>query len=422
MTVFSRTNLNPNSIPRTTVKVLVADSIGGSGVQAIQDLGCDVVYEPELASKDLAKRLTETQAEVLVVRETVVNEAAIEASSKLALVVQAGAGVDEIDLGAASRRGVFVANCPGRNANAVAELAWAHILACDRRLPDQVIEMRNGLWKRKEYLQAAGLHGRTLGVVGLGQVGMEIARRAKAFGMGVVAWSRQLTEEKADAAGVHFCANIVNLAKLADVVSVSLAVHEETDLLIGEKFLNAMKPNSIFVNTSSGRVVDEAALAAAVRVRGIRAGLDVFAREPDKDDAQFDESIAKVPGVYGTFHVGASTTQAAHAVAAETVRVIREWLESGSAPNCVNRARSTPATTLLSVRHLNRPGVLAHVFYTLGQAGINAEEMENIIYEGGEAAMARIHLNQTPTEEHMNTIRRNANVLSANITSIVRKS
>jgi D-3-phosphoglycerate dehydrogenase len=126
--------------------------------------------------------------------------------------------------------------------------------------------------------------------------------------------------------------------------------------------------------------------------------------------------------VYGTFHVGASTTQAAHAVAAETVRVIREWLESGSAPNCVNRARSTPATTLLSVRHLNRPGVLAHVFYTLGQAGINAEEMENIIYDGGEAALARIHLNQTPTEEQMNTIRRNANVLSASITSIVRKS
>jgi D-3-phosphoglycerate dehydrogenase len=88
----------------------------------------------------------------------------------------------------------------------------------------------------------------------------------------------------------------------------------------------------------------------------------------------------------------------------------------------VNRARSTPATTLLSVRHLNRPGVLAHVFYTLGQAGINAEEMENIIYDGGEAALARIHLNQTPSEEQMNTIRRNTNVLSANITSIVRKS
>jgi D-3-phosphoglycerate dehydrogenase len=421
MTVFSRSSPNPNAAPRAAVRVLVADAFGGNGVQALKDLGCETIYEPELSAKDLARRLGETQAEVLVVRETAVNAAAIESNPRLALVVQAGAGVDEIDLAAASRRGVFVANCPGRNANAVAELAWAHILACDRRLPDQVIEMRQGQWNRKEFLQAAGLHGRTLGVVGLGQVGMEIARRAKAFGMSVVAWSRHLTEEKADAAGVHYCANIVNLAKLADVVAVCLAVNEETDSLIGEKFLNALKPGSILVNISSGRVIDEAALANAVRSRGIRAGLDVFAHEPESDSDRFDEAIAKVPGVYGTFHVGASTAQATLAVAAETVRVIREWLESGSAPNCVNRARSTPATTLLTVRHLNRPGVLAHIFYTLGQAGINAEEMENIIYEGGEAALARIHLNQAPTDEQMSVIRRNPNVLGASNASIVRK-
>jgi D-3-phosphoglycerate dehydrogenase len=120
--------------------------------------------------------------------------------------------------------------------------------------------------------------------------------------------------------------------------------------------------------------------------------------------------------------VAASTDQAAHAVSTETVRVIREWLDRGTAPNCVNRARQTPATTLLSVRHLNRPGVLAHVFYTLGQGGINVEEMENIIYEGGEAAMARIHLDQAPSEDQLAAIRKNPAVLSAGLFTIVRRA
>ena len=176
------------------------------------------------------------------------------------------------------------------------------------------------------------------------------------------------------------------------------------------------------MNISSGRVIDEGALAAAVRDRGIRAGLDVFAREPESDQAAFDNPLAKLGGVYGTFHVAASTDQASHAVATETVRVIREWLDRGTAPNCVNRARQTPATTLLSVRHLNRPGVLAHVFYTLGQAGINVEEMENIIYEGGEAAMARIHLDQAPSDEQLGAIRKNPAVLSAGLFTIVRRA
>ncbi|MFM7808340.1 MAG: NAD(P)-dependent oxidoreductase, partial [Planctomycetota bacterium] len=212
------------------------------------------------------------------------------------------------------------------------------------------------------------------------------------------------------------------LAKLADVVCVCVATNEETDGLIGDKFMNALKPGSILVNISSGRVIDEGALAAAVRDRGIRAGLDVFAREPESDKASFDNPLGKLAGVYGTFHIAASTDQAAHAVATETVRVIREWLDRGTAPNCVNRARATPATTLLSVRHLNRPGVLAHVFYTLGQAGINVEEMENIIYEGGEAAMARIHLDQAPSDEQLTAIRKNPAVLSAGLFTIARRA
>ncbi len=399
-------------------RVLVADAFEPAGLTALKELGCDTIHEPELTAAQLPQRLATLQPEVLVVRETAVTAAAIEASGRLALVVQAGAGVEEIDLAAASRRGVFVSNCPGRNAHAVAELAWALVLACDRRVPDQVIRMREGRWDRVEFLKSAGLHGRTMGIVGLGQVGMEIARRAKAFGMGVVAWSRHLTEEKADAAGVHYCANIVNLAKLADVVCVCVAVNEETDGLVGEKFLNALRSGSILVNISSGRVIDESALAAAVRDRGIRAGLDVFVHEPESDRAAFESPLARLPGLYGTFHVAASTEQAAHAVATESVRVIREWMDRGTAPNCVNRARPTPSGVLLWVRHLNRPGVLAHIFYTLGQAGINVEEMENVIYEGAEAAMARMHLDQSPSDVHLQAIRQNPSVLGAGISNV----
>lgn len=405
-----------------TARILVADAFESVGLQALRDLGCETLHEPMLTSEQLPARVAELQPEVLVVRETAVTASVIEASQRLSLIVQAGAGTEEIDVAAASKRGVFVSNCPGRNAHAVAELAWALVLACDRRVPDQVVSLREGRWDRADFLKAAGIHGRTMGIVGLGQVGMEIARRAKTFGMGVVAWSRHLTEDKADSAGVHFCANIVNLAKLSDVVCVCVAANEQTDGLIGEKFVNAMKHDSILVNISSGRVLDEGAIAAAVKSRGLRVGLDVFAREPETDKAAFDNALIKLPGVYGTMHVAASTDQAAHAVASETVRTIREWLDKGTAPNCVNRSQQSPATTLLSVRHLNRPGVLAHVFYTLGQGSINVEEMENIIYEGGEAAIARVHLDQAPSEQHLDAIRKNPSVLSVGVFTIARRA
>lgn len=168
-------------------------------------------------------------------------------------------------------------------------------------------------------------------------------------------------------------------------------------------------------------MVDEQALAAAVRDKKIRAGLDVFAQEPSGATGQFADPIVTLPGVYGTHHVGASTDQAQNAIAAETVRIVEVFDATGQAPNCVNRAAATPATELLSIRHLNRPGVLAHVFYTIGQAGINVEEMENVIYEGAEAACARIHLDAPLSKEHLDAIRTNPNVLAIATTTLLRR-
>ncbi len=403
-------------------KVLIADKLETSAVEGLRAFGCQVVQQPEVAPDGLGAALAESGADVLVVRGRKVDARAIEQAKSLALIVRAGAGYDTIDVAAASRRGIFVANCPGKNSIAVAELAWGLILAADRRIPDQVADLRAGKWNKKEYSQAQGLYGRTLGIVGLGQIGQEIAQRGLAFGMRVAAWSRSLTEERAESHGATFCSNIVNLAKISDVVCVSVAANEETANLIGEKFFNALRPGAILINTSRGTVVDPNAMAAAIRDKKLRAGLDVFAKEPAGGTGTFEDPIVKEPGVYGTHHVGASTEQAQQAVAAETVRIVRSFVERGEVPNCVNRAASTPATTLLSVRHLNRPGVLAHVFYTLGQAKINVEEMENIIYEGAEAALARIHLDSAPTPEQLQHISRGDHVLAVSLSQIPRRA
>jgi D-3-phosphoglycerate dehydrogenase len=410
---------NPTPTP-AGLKVLVADKFESAGLEQLQTIGCRVEFEPDLVGDTLQAALHTHDPDVLVVRGTKVPAAAIHAADRLSLVVRAGAGYDSIDVVAASEKGIFVANCPGRNSAAVAELAWSLILSCDRRVPDQTADLRRGVWKKKEYAKASGLYGRTLGVVGLGRIGSEIASRGHAFGMRVVAWSRSLTQEKADELGVGFCANLINLAKQADVVSISVAATAETDDLIGDKFCAALKPGSIVVNTSRGSVLDEDALRAVIREKGIRAGLDVYAIEPSGGEGKFEDPIIGEPCVYGTHHVGASTDQAQQAIAAEAVRIIDVYQTMGSVPNCVNRADTTAATNLLIVRHLNQPGVLAHVFYTLGQAGINVEEMENVIYDGAKAACARIQLDEPPLPEHLAAIRSNDDVLSVDVSTLCR--
>ena len=400
------------------LSVLIADKFNESGLDSLKTIGCSIIFEPQLTTDDLEAAVKQYDPDVIIVRSTKVTAAVLKAANSLSLIIRAGAGYDTIDTKTASSRGVFVANCPGKNSVAVAELTWALILSCDRRVPDQTIELRAGKWSKKEYSKAMGLCGKTLGIVGLGKIGQEVAVRGKAFGMNVVAWSRSLTQETADEHGVGFCSNLINLAKMSDVVSINIASTPDTAKLIDEKFCGALKDGAYVINTSRGSVVDQDALTAAIKEKGIRLGLDVYANEPAATDNTFADPIANEPGVYGTHHIGASTDQAQQAIADEVVRIVQSYADSGVVPNCVNRALSTTATTLLTIRHLNKPGVLAHVFYTLGQASINVEEMENIIYEGADAACARIQLDDLPDESEISAIRSNDNVLSVTVTSL----
>ena len=300
------------------------------------------------------------------------------------------------------------------NSLAVAELAWGLILSCDRRIPDQVADLRSGNWKKKEYAKAPGLYGRTLGIVGLGRIGLAIAARGQAFGMKVIAWSPELTPETAQELGIDHYEDVINLARMADVVSINVAANPQTKHLVNQNFCKALRPGAILINTTRGSVVDQEALTEAIREKNLRVGMDVFADEPSAGDKNFTDPIVQEAGVYGTHHVGASTSQAQEAIAAETVRVIQTWLDSGEVVNCVNLATRTAASELLSIRHLNRPGVLAHVFEVLGRGGCNVEEMENVIYAEAIAACARIQIAGSIQNEDLDEIRGHEHVISVN--------
>ena len=349
------------------MRVLIADKFEQSGRTGLQAIGCEVSFQPDLKDDALVAAIGEHKPDVLVVRGTKVTEPML-AAGPLKLIVRAGAGYNTIDVAAASRRGIYVSNCPGKNSIAVAELAFALILALDRRVADAVIALRAGEWNKKEFSKARGLFGRTLGLVGLGKIGQEMIPRAKAFGMPVVAWSRSLTPERALELGVERMESPLDVAAAADIVSIHVALKPDTRMLVGADFFKAMRDGAYLINTSRGEVVDEAALVEAIHAKSIRAGLDVFAIEPTSAVAEFADPIVKEPGVYGTHHIGAATDQAQEAIAAETVRIIQSFKETGQVPNVINLAQRTPATHRLVVRHRDRPGVLAQVLDAIGRA------------------------------------------------------
>lgn len=399
------------------MKVLIADKFEKSGIEGLKKLGCEVLSEPDLQGDALGERIRESEAEVLVVRSTKVPESAIT-GSKLSLIIRAGAGYNTIDVEAASRLGILVTNCPGKNSLAVAELAFGLILAADRRIADNVAEIRQGKWNKKEYSKARGLYGRTLGLIGMGAIGQEMIPRAKAFGMNVIAFSRWMTADLAAALGIGRASTAEEVAQVSDVVSVHVALTPETKGMLNAKFFDKLRPGSIFVNTSRAEVVDQAAMLAAAESKPLFLGLDVFEGEPSGGEGEYDGPIKTHPRVYATHHIGASTEQAQEAIAAEVVRIVKEYRATGMAPNVVNVRSGEIATHLAVVRHLDRVGVLANVLSILKEEGVSVQEMENVILHGAKAAIAQISLDKEPSSVALMAIRRDPNVLDAMVVPI----
>lgn len=391
------------------MKILIIDAFSEAHLEDFRKLGLTVDYKPQLKAEELPDAMA--GATILVARSKKVSREAIERARELTLIVRAGAGVNTIDVKAASARGVYVANCPGKNSIAVAELTMGLLLALDRRIPDEVADLRAGRWNKKEYSKADGLYGRTLGVIGLGSIGAEVARRARAFGMRVVGWSRSLTDERAAELGIERARTVPELCAVSDAISIHVALTADTKGLVGEAALSRLRERALVINTSRAEVIDSAALKRFIAEKHLRVGTDVFDAEPAAAQGAFEDELGKHPSVYGTHHVGASTEQAQSAVADETVRIVRSFLEKGEVPNCVNLAVRSPAKFQLMVRHFDRVGVLAEVLGAIRRHQINVEEMENTIFEGAQAASAKIQLSARPSAQLLDELRGHADTI-----------
>lgn len=313
------------------MKVLIADKFPEQFIQQLKDNGAEVIYNPKLGEKDLPEAAKDVDC--IVVRSTIVNAETIEKGEKLKLIVRAGAGVNNIDIHAANKKGVAVSNCPGKNAIAVAELTIGLMISLDRRIPHNVIDFKQGKWNKGEYSNAQGLFGKTLAIIGFGNIGKEVAKRALAFGMNV--YAKDIV--KVDYEGVKEFSNFEDVLPIADVISVHLPATPETKNLFNEKLFSLMKKDAIFINTSRADVVDEDALIKAVKEKNLRVGLDVFKGEPEEKTGNVTSKLQELENVYVTHHIGASTEQAQTAVAEETVKIILSYMKDGIVLNCVNK-------------------------------------------------------------------------------------
>lgn len=383
--------------PDNPMRLLIADSLHPFAIEELRHLGVEVIYEPEIDSDSLPKALANVG--ILVVRSKRVSAEAIAASPALNLIVRAGHGVGNIDVAAASSRGIYVAACPGKNAVAVAELTMAFLLALDRRIPDAAYSIKDGRWEKSTFSRADGLYGKAIGILGLGAVGREVLARTRCFGLQPYAWSRSLSVSKARELGVISCSSPEELASKVDILTVHLAANDRTRGIVSREVLEALPNNAIFINTARGELVDYDALMQVGREKNLRIGLDVYPDFPHVPVGKFDP-LGFDPSVlwYGTPHIGSQTSQSQASVAAETVRIVRSFLVEGSVPNVANVRAGTRARFQLVVRHLDRVGSLANILNVIKRHGINVEDMTNNVFEGATAACTRLNVVTRPSE------------------------
>ena len=405
------------------MRILFADKLSEQTVDDLEHHGHECSVEPGLSADDLAAHIG--GYDVLVVRSTKVRRPVFEAADKLVLVIRAGAGTNTIDTDAAAERAVYVCNVPGRNAAAVAELTMGLLLAIDRRIADNVADLRDGKWDKKTYGKAEGLLGSTMGILGLGSIGFLVAERAAAFGIRIQSVAREgrsaAAVARAEELGITMCGSVEELVASSDIVSLHVPASPETKHLVDEAFLARMRKGAILLNTSRGDVVDEAALLTALDEGRVRAGLDVFDDEPGSGHADWDSPLAKHPGVVATHHIGASTSQAQRAIAQGVTEIVDAFM-GGEARDCVNLDPDRLGSLALSVRHLDEVGVLAQVLDTLRTAHLNVQHMVNRVFRGGEAAVAFIDVEGQVSAELLETLGAIPHVLGVSLVTLDEKA
>jgi len=385
------------------MKILVAGAMHETALDELRALGSTVEYAPEISAAQLPERIAE--AGILIIGRTRVSPAAIEKGVTLQMIVRLGTAVSNVAIDEASQQGVFVVNCPDMDAEAVAEMTIGFILALDRRLIRNADALRAKRAERDAAPSAHGLVGRTIGILDYNRVGQELARRARAFRMKVLAWTRHPSAGESDNEEVEFCAGPRELARRSDIVTVYAPPAQADELLVDAEFLQNMRDGAYLVHVGHPAAIDEAALAEAARTRHLRVALDIYAPELTRDSARFRSSLLDIPGVIGTHHLADQTKQAERATADEAVRVVREFLVAGKVCNCVNVAERSPATWLLVLRLRDAVGVMASVMNAILADGINAEEITSRVFNGARAAWCTIALNERPSTEALDAVR-----------------
>jgi D-3-phosphoglycerate dehydrogenase / 2-oxoglutarate reductase len=393
-------------------KVLIADKFPEEYIRQMKDSDLEVIYSPKLGENDLPEAAKDV--EILVVRSTVVNADTINKSSQLNLIIRAGAGVNNINITAANQKGIYVANCPGMNSIAVAELAMGLIISLDRRIPDNVADFRNGIWNKGEYSKAEGLFGKNLALVGFGNIGKEVAKRAIAFGINVYAKDIIKIENER----VKEFSELDKVLPICDIISIHLPSTPQTKGLFNKQVFSYFKPGALLINTSRADIIDEDALLDAIKEKNIKVAFDVFKGEPEGKTGEVKSKLQSSPNIYITHHIGASTEQSQNAVAAETVRIIQKYINSGVIEHWVNKSKVTAAKYQLVVKHYDKPGVLASILDIIRKKGINIEEIENVIFDGGLAACCTMKLKSEVTSEMLSEMRATHDILNIAHTTI----
>ncbi|MFQ5805208.1 MAG: NAD(P)-dependent oxidoreductase [Phycisphaerae bacterium] len=400
------------------MKILVGCSLPESALQELRSLGTEVLYEPDLTTERMEKLVRDVA--VLIVCRTRVSPEVIAAGKELQMIVRAGTDTANIAVEEASTQGIFVSNCPYKDAVAIAELIFGLLLALDRRVLENVAAFQKGVLDQPRAIDALGLEGRRLGVLGFGPVEQEIVKRARAFEMKLLAWSPTLTPELAAASQVEFCAWPRELARQSEMVTVYAPQQETGEVLVDAEFLENLRDGAYLVYVGHPAALDQTALAETARARHLRVAYDISAPQlVSSDTGRFRSSLQALPGVIGTHQLADRTRQAYEATAAEVVRVIREFLVAGEVVNCVNLMEHSPATWQLVLRLRDTVGVLASIMEHIRTDGINVEEVSSRVFTGAQAGFCSVALDERPSAEALNAIRELDGVLHLELRALV---
>lgn len=383
------------------MRILIADQFSSSHITNLISLGFIVEYNCKLNGEALAIALSTFDPHILVVRSTKVDYTHFSAGKSLEAVIRAGSGVDTIDKTSANQNGVFVANCPGKNSIAVTELVFCLILGLDRKIVGNDNDLKQKKWNKEKYSQGKGLKGRTLGIIGFGNIGQEVAVRALAFEMNIVVCS--VPEPKPSDSRIRVVTNLDPLLAESDIVTIHVPAIASTNGMVNKEFLNKMKKDATLINTSRGTVIDENDLLQHLSENpSFQCGLDVFCDEPKGKDTDFDNKLAKHPSILGTHHIGASTKQAEEAIGQEAYRMILEYKRTGIMPNCVNMDEGEK-TMKLRVKYRNCPGFLESLFQTLTKFNLSVFECKSEVFEGGGTGLAQLKVGITGRQIEVET-------------------